>query len=90
MSDRKYAVELEFDPSAQTNVVALLEEVHPRDVRDLVELQRGVDDLEQIFLVTRMSPAQAREVARKLTEFADACEAFGTVPAVLPNEYGVS
>lgn len=86
MIDRKYLLEVEFDSKAQTNVVAALEEVRPDDVGDLVALMRTYNEADDVFLVTRMTPAEAREKARKLLEFADACEAFGRIPARFSKE----
>ena len=77
---RQIEAEPEYDPAAGRNVVAFHAEVYPGNVENLVDMVREADDNEDVFLVWRMSPKKAREIARKLLEVADVCEQIGAVP----------
>jgi len=77
---RQLDVEPEYDPAVSCNVVAFYQEMYPGDVDDLVDMMRETSDFEDLFLVWRMSPTKAREIAQKLLEVADVCERIGTVP----------
>jgi len=71
---RQLEAEPEYDPEQGMNVVSFLAEVFPGDVESLTEMFREAHDLEDVFLVWKMTPTKAREIAHKLLAIADVCE----------------
>lgn len=77
---RQVEIAPEYDVKAGCNIVAVHEEVYPHDVENLAAMFRTADDADDVFLIRRMTPEKAREIAKKLLEVADVCDSLGTVP----------